>query len=287
MPQETARSFVTTIMRGIVLCVIMSTLVSVAPARGQEPVTLAGTTVVEAQKSGMARVRIPQDARWRIASGDLSGVAFDGGGRLAGVYLRRLAAPLSDPQFAVAWRDEPCIPSRCQMREQGAGLETTPDGRDLLLPAGEYELAFIVDQGPARATIRLEGLEGTTTFSPTKQVKATIAVHEAAGSFLVNDFASRAVNIGTPYGFEIFEYDLRGTAPGSVTYNVCEDNALCVPAARPYPQGDVDDGPYGMKMTNGPRSFTRTVTAAGVLAAPWTAKLTTVAVTLSAGTVSG
>jgi hypothetical protein len=274
-------------MRGIVLCVIVSTLVSVAPAHGQEPVTLAGTTVVEAQKSGMARVRIPQDARWRVASGDLPGLTFDGGGRFAAVYLRRLAAPLDDPQFAVAWQDEPCAASGCDKREQNAGLKTTPDGRDLLLPAGEYELAFIVDDKPASATIRLEGLEGTTTFSPTKQVKATIAVHEAAGAFLVNDFASRAVNIGQPYGLEIFKYDLRGTAPGSVTYNVCEDDALCVPAARPYGQGFVDDGPYGVKMTNGPRSYTRTVTAAGVLAAPWTAKLTTVAVTLSAGTVSG
>jgi hypothetical protein len=287
MPQESGRCCVSAIMRGLFLSVIMATLVSVAPAHGQEPVTLAGTTVVDAQRSGMARVRIPQDARVGILSGDNPDLAFDGGGRFAGVYLRRLAAPLSDAQFAVAWQDEPCTPSRCDERLIWTGLATTSDGRDLTLPAGDYELAFVVDHGPARATLRLEGLDGTTTISPAQTVAATIAVHEAAGSLLVDDFASSAIHIGKPYGIEIFEYDLSSTAPGAVAFQSCDASPCApVPAAKSYTEGGVDDGPYGAWF-RAPQSYTRTVNAAGALAAPWNAKLTTVAVTLSAGTVPG
>jgi len=271
--------------RLIVLLVVMVVELSSAPARGQELATIAGTTVLRAETSAMARVTIPQDARLRIAQGDNPDLEITGGQRFGGVYLRRLSAPLNDPQLFVAWQDEPCTLSLCDERLLDIGLPTTPDSGSLVLPAGDYELALILDRGPLRASLRFAGLDGSATISLEDKVDTTVTSTTQTGSLLVSDSASRNITVGSPYGVEIDEYSLRGAAPGGVVFETCAD-AVCSRGAGTYTQGDVEDGPYGIAFT-GPASYTHTVRATGVLAAPWNARFTTAAVTFSSARLPG
>lgn len=267
-------------MRALLLLMVLAGLAAASPASAQGGQILAGTTVIEADASAMTRVTIPRDARFRLILGDSPDVAFAGGGRFAGVVLRRTAAPLDDVELVVAWQDEPCTPARCDERTLDMGLPTSPDGH-LVLPAGEYELAVISDAGPVSVTLRFGGLDGTTTIKPEAPAASSVAVRGQTGSFLVNDFSSQAVTVGAPYGLEIFEYTLRGVPPGAVAYETCLDE-FCSRGADQYAEESVDDGPFGL-VFSGPLTYTHTFRAAGLLASPWNVTQTIATVTLGAG----
>lgn len=151
-----------------------------AEARAEDRVTLAGRNVITGSRTAHVPVRVPRpttiDVResLRRAGGPNPSIAVKGNGPFVGIVLTQDEPDEADP-LLVAGRFHECAGPACPRGrapinhvypaagEEIGGSKTPPN---LRVPAGDYRLYLIADEGPAQVTVRLSGLPGTRLVAP-------------------------------------------------------------------------------------------------------------------------
>ncbi|HEV2813365.1 MAG TPA: hypothetical protein VGW10_08945 [Solirubrobacteraceae bacterium] len=213
---------------------LVATWAMAPAAAAQEPVTAAGTTVIEGSQPSMTRIVLPKDVTLRTgeANGRWHGQAFlaTGDGRHLGFVLRPAGAPSDDLRAVAGHLVNGCFTAGCAplVADQWitvSGLGEPPDGT-YTLPAGTYDLYLLTDGKPARIELKLGGLDGTTTVSPSKAVSATTVspastTPPGAGAGPVAYGGGAGLPIGEPGGYLFSATQLVGQGPGSGSIGVC------------------------------------------------------------------
>lgn len=160
------------VIAGVVLAHVASVGLQTAVA-APRPITLAGTTVVTANRSAWVPVRLP-----RAVDFDPSRhVSLDARGRLAGVFLKKTGAwnsPVAS-RVLIGWCGTPGCPPT--FPKNGRSEVFVPGGNGVTgrLPAGEYRLYVVTDGAPVRATITLRGVGGgTIRLTPTRPARVAV-----------------------------------------------------------------------------------------------------------------
>jgi hypothetical protein len=179
--------------------------VGLGPAAGASPVparrapVLRGKTVVVADRTSVATVRIPIETdpfEWDIR--------LHGRGRVRGlVVTQRGESTWDTPTFFTV------SPGHCHTA--GCGQPETERGWSFLtgrgdLPAGEYRLFLIADGAPMQANIAIPGLTGSTRIALTEPAAADV------DSFRTRALATPDGMVYTGGGFSEMGGDTRGLA---------------------------------------------------------------------------
>src|SRR4051812_12598844 len=183
-----------------------------ASAGAPRPVVLPDTVTVATSSSGTVQVSLPDDARLSVAD-DSGDIAFDGAGRLVGVWLERTD---QSGDFLASYR----LPAFAGGRQVTYGSVPAPDCKAVpadalpvtydctgapfpqtaVLHEGRYRLTVLADGSPLRVTLRLHGLDaGDLTVAPQRQGARTqqaLPVGDTVGDKLVT--FGRAASVGGP-----------------------------------------------------------------------------------------
>ena len=171
----------------LVAAVMMGILA--APAAAE---TLGAKNVVTGSSTAYVDVDLPRETKVVFDSPVPGEISFDvqGGGRFAGVALYQLGRS-EYPAIAMAGRFDPsltCVAGDCPELITAAGQSTGEqlawDPSEATLAPGRYRLFVVSDGTPVKATIRLPGLEGERTFTPT----APAFPHTVAGLDRIDPF---------------------------------------------------------------------------------------------------
>lgn len=157
----------------VMIAGLLTTLAPVAQAGPRQE--LAGTTQIQGSRTSYVEVKVPRPASLstKVSLGRSSGpnpdVSIQGKGPFVGVVLVPDPLP-ADPAGAalVAGRFSTCSGPACP---SGRGpinyISSGPEkkgGHEI--PAGDYRLYLIADEGSASVTLRLDGLGGKTRLTP-------------------------------------------------------------------------------------------------------------------------
>lgn len=169
----------------VVAAAALSALTLPALASTAPPVVLTETVQVQASRSAVVDVLLPEDASVSL-SARRPGVRFDGPGRLVGVWLEPREAHGSQSGFLSSVR----LPGF-------AGGKQLTHGTGVLR-SGYYRLTVLTDDRPLRVTLRLNGLaDRRTVVRPREVLQSTqkaLPAREAVGSSLVTFGGVASVN---------------------------------------------------------------------------------------------
>lgn len=169
------------------------TSVAAGAVRG---VPLGGTVTLTGRTSGYLDVRLPVAAT--LANG-ASGASISGGGRWAGFYLtdtRRNGVRLLGGRAEGSRLGPYMMP-----------LGGVTNAASFRLPAGSYRLYLLTDGAPATVTLRLGGLSGRTSVTPSRRVPfdlytpAAIAMSPGGGNVVVAGAAGALRGPGVAFDF--------------------------------------------------------------------------------------
>ena len=150
-----------------------------AAVQAAEPgrAVLAATTVLTGTASAVVPVRLTKPATFRQPQADpkSNAVAVEGKGRFVGFALVEQSA---DPDRTVIISGR--VPSRLRAGKTtdltSSALSSRHGGVDPVwtLPKGDYNLYLLTDGSPAKVTLRLGGLAGSSTLKPTRKAAFTV-----------------------------------------------------------------------------------------------------------------
>ena len=178
----------------VLVSLLASLLLPLAPAGAASPVALARTNVLTATRPSAVTVRVPRAASLVIDDSTASSPNVEikaSSGRIAGFVLTPLRR--SDPNVSStilllqvgACSTAACKPAPYEYVSGGLGLPTqrlSPSTRKVTLPAGDYALRAITDGAPVRVTMRLDGLSGSRTLPVTRPHAVTLRTDSAPSS---------------------------------------------------------------------------------------------------------
>lgn len=169
LPRSSRRGF---LALAVAALVCSSTAVSAAPATPASP-AIAGVTTVTGSKATSVDIQVPRQAALRNPlhdEGRPSDVQISGGGRFVGFVLVS-----RDRKFVLYGGKIPEAFNKSKsFLQQHAGEVAL--GQDVVIPAGNYRLYFLADGKPAKVTLRLKGLSGAKTLTPTRPAKFSLTV---------------------------------------------------------------------------------------------------------------
>ena len=191
---------------GVAVLLAVPALAWPADAARVRPVTLTDTVTVETSRSGSAEVLLPDDVR--VSTKD--GIAFEGAGRLVGVWLERtdqtsgFLTSYRLPAFAggkqVTYGTSPaaaCEPVPSEALPVTHDCSGVDPEQVVLLPEGRYRLTVLADGAPLQVTLRLTGLDaGFTVVAPQRSLASTqqsLPARDSAGSSLVTFGAAQSL----------------------------------------------------------------------------------------------
>lgn len=160
----------------------VASLSSGASANDAERTVLRATTTVVGSTMSYVQVSIDEPVTVDLAGigrsdGSTGDVRINGHGRVAGIVLVPDPPPDSlTKDFLVAGRfarcGQPgCGPGRRPMTFEVHAFGDEANGRATLSP-GDYRLYLLADGQPVQVTLRLHGLDGTTTIQPSRPASA-------------------------------------------------------------------------------------------------------------------
>ena len=167
---------------GVALATI-GTAAAVTPAHAHFalPRSAAGTTIIQADRSGTVDLTLRDDARVAVTGRNNPDVTFSGAGRVLAALLYRvdgsgdqilalrLPAAAGNRTFAFVTSSDPSAQSTCTGPIDGVAIDQTctPGPSTVRLHEGVYRLAVLTDGSPVTVTLHLHGLRGERVFRPT------------------------------------------------------------------------------------------------------------------------
>lgn len=172
---------------GVLALGVLVAPVQAGTSSATKPVGLAGTTVVRASATSHQLVHVREDAVLRLDSfGGTSfpGYELTGNGQLRGLVLLSTTRRQGGTPGRMLWLlgGGFCMKRGCTPLNGGKvwpwsiGFpeirRNTPTGYDwrVTIPQGTYRLYAITDGAPITATLRLQGLTGRTSFTPSARL---------------------------------------------------------------------------------------------------------------------
>ncbi len=149
-----------------------------ASAGGPRAPRLGATTIISGSEPAVAFVRVESPATvdvhedFRSARGPSPSISITGGGRFAGFVLVKETSRDTSENFLIAGRFSDCASRGCASEKKPmnyvspSNIAGSPSGFVDLDP-GRYRLYLIADGTPVRIVLRLDGLEGRSSISPT------------------------------------------------------------------------------------------------------------------------